>query len=171
MSPIQPNESAANHIIQIPGIVTLDPLRNDGPDALETHDIPDFSDVVLRELEVTCDNINAEVIIKRAANLFKTAGDPAPVPNRGDLTRGVLDLHRPNQQKPNKLEIVPPATVKLSDPADAPAVVKLLKKKHFCIAEILLPFLLAAATAFAAAVDDDDSDDDDPDTDRCVLAT
>ncbi len=62
------------------------------------------------------------------------------------------------------------ATIKLADPADTPAVVRLLTKKRFCILQALFPFLLAAATAFAAGGDPDDSDDDDPDIDRSAFA-
>ncbi len=165
-----PTQPSPNRTIPIPGTLTLDPLRADGPEALAAADIPDFSGATLREIEIAWENLQEEVTIKRAADLFKTADGSDPIPRSGKLIRAILDLHFSRAQKPHKLEIVPPDTLRLDHPADSHAVVRLLTLKHFCLVQILLPFLLAAATALALGPGDGDPDEDDPDTDRPALA-
>jgi len=165
-----PAEPSSDSTIPIPGTLTLEPLRAEGPEALAAPDIPDFSGATLREIEIAWENLQQEVTIKRAADLFKTSDGSDPIPRSGSLTRAVLDLHFSRAQKPHKLEIVPPNTLKLDHPADSPAVVRLLTLKHFCLVQILLPFFLAAATALALGPGDDDPDEDDPDTDHPALA-
>jgi len=126
------NEGASEHLDeldphfsnQFPWNVTLEPLRSDGLDALNFGGIVAscVRDASLRELEIHSNNALHEVTICKSDNFFHRArrGCPRsfPIPPIGTLVRACIDLHLRGEDKPRKLLILPPHSVRLFPPCD-----------------------------------------------------
>ena len=95
---------------------TLEPLRTEGPDALDSSGIEGIVRIVLREIEVDLENGNHEVITRAATDLFEgganTSACPEAVPKRGTLARAVFELQFAGSAKPRPVEVRPPNTLK-----------------------------------------------------------
>ena len=114
---------------------TLDPLRADGPDALNVDGCGDLERAVLREYEVAFDNGFEEVVIRRATDVF-AAAEARPVkadaiPKGGRLVRASFDLYFAGKKKPRKLQIRLPNALKLGRHCDVHAVQAWLSKRGF----------------------------------------
>jgi hypothetical protein len=153
-------------------IITLDPLRSDGPHALDTHDSPEIQDACLHELEILTDDAFHQATIKRADDLFQAASltPEPPVPQAGTLHRAIFILHLKNSDKPHTVELVPPHTIRLPPLLDPAVIVDWLGKRRYRILATIshnaAVLLLALASAVAPALGDGDNDDDDCDSDR-----
>lgn len=151
--------------------ITLDPLYTDGPDALDTHDIPPIASARLTEIEIRWANMAYGITIRKADDLFA----PQPpggtlVPPAGAITRATFDVLFADSPRPHKVTIEPPQRLTLEFPTDAPRVLPWLDKRHFRIPANILrtsaAILLAIASALAPASDDDDGDGDDISAER-----
>src|SRR5260221_517527 len=114
---------------------TLEPLRVEGPDALDTADVEGIVKIVLRELEITFGNGNQEVITRAANDIFQSGpGDPVrleAVPKCGTLSRAIFDLQFIGSDKPRPVEICPPDNLKFGRHCDAQLIQRWLTKRGF----------------------------------------
>jgi hypothetical protein len=55
------------------GIITLNPLRTDGPAALDTHDVPEIQAASLIELETVSEDPFHQATIKKAHDIFQAS--------------------------------------------------------------------------------------------------
>lgn len=152
-------------------ILTLAPLLDDGPDALDTHDIPPLTGATLSEIEVQWNNVEFGITVRRAEDLFAlhVPGHPL-VPPSGTITKATFKIRFQDSTVPHKVTICPPSQLTLECPSDAPRVHPWLDKRRFRIQKQILrttaALLLALASAISPALDDDDGDDDDISSDR-----
>ncbi len=122
-----------------PGVgewLTLEPLRTDGPDALDAQGIAGIVKITLREIEVAWDNLYQEVMIRRADDVFECAavgGDYDPIPRSGRLTHAVVEVQFADSAEPRRVEIRPPNTLKFERASDAETVGGWLAARGFRI--------------------------------------
>lgn len=148
--------------------VTLDPLRDHGPDALDTHGFPALKNATLTELQLQDHNDALGTTIRRGRNLFaQTRPGANPIPDATTLVKAAIEVEIAGAQRPHKVELRPPATILLEFPTDAPLLFPWLEKKQF---RRFAALLLALATALAPMMGDGDDDEDDADTDRWSLS-
>lgn len=156
-----------------PEILTLDPLYTDGPDALDTHDVPGLSDATLCEVEIRWKNSAFGVTIRKAEDLFADAAQLPLAPPATTITQATFELHFEDSPRPHRVTIRPPQNLILEFPDDRPRIAPWLSQRRFrrppTALSTLAALLIALATAVAPALDDDDGDDDDAPTDRHTL--
>ena len=112
------------------GAYTLEPLRTEGPDALDTGGLEGLRKVVLRELEVAWDRGRHEVITWEAEDIFRAA--PASVaPHDGRLARAAFDFHFADSRRPRPVEIRLPNLLKLGRHCDFQLVDRFLCQRGF----------------------------------------
>jgi len=74
--------------------LTLEPLRTDGLDALDSEGIEGISQITLVEIEVAWENEFQEVIVRKAADIFGCAAADGglydPIPKSGCLVQAVF---------------------------------------------------------------------------------
>src|SRR5205814_2208031 len=96
-------------------LVTLDPLRTLGPDALDTQALPGILKITLREIEITSDNAFHEITVHRADDLFGCAAaegpDYGPIPSTGIITRALFDIQFVGSSNPISVQICAPDVV------------------------------------------------------------
>jgi len=114
---------------------TLEPLRADGPHALNASEIPGLGDIKLRALQISLDNGNNEVITTAADDLFHSgtplSHKPAPIPRHGRLTRAIFGVHFAGCRHARVVELRPPNILKLSRRCDASLVHRWLRCRGF----------------------------------------
>jgi hypothetical protein len=114
---------------------TLEPLRTDGADALDTDGVPGLTRVVLREYEVAWDNAFREFVIRGAEDVFGAAGHRGwsgeVIPSSGRLVWAVFDFHFAGASKPRRVEVRPPNVLKLGRHCDARLVQRWLSERGF----------------------------------------
>jgi hypothetical protein len=113
---------------------TLEPLRTDGPDALEAGDVEGISQITLRGVEVALDNEFHEVCRREADDLFQCGAgqsEPAVIPRDGELTRAAFEVRFKDSAKPRQVQIRLPNTLKVSRHADACCVNRWLLRRGF----------------------------------------
>ncbi|HYG34347.1 MAG TPA: hypothetical protein VEC99_06160, partial [Clostridia bacterium] len=114
---------------------TLEPLRADGPIALDTTGLDGIDKIVLREVEVAWDNYGHDVILRAADDVFRSAAamenQDGPIPRTGRLTRAAFDLHFPDSARPRPVQIRPPNVLKVGRHCDAQRVDRWLCARGF----------------------------------------
>jgi hypothetical protein len=104
---------------------SLEPLRIDGPDALDTDGVPGISRVVLREIEMAWDNGHNETVIRKADDIFAAGmdhdADGRAIPEGPRLVRAAFDFYF-GDSKPRKVQIRVPNVLKLGRHCDAALV-------------------------------------------------
>src|SRR5271169_6077660 len=99
----EPDPNPGSHLY------TLDPLRSDGPDALDTRDVPGITKITLREIAVRLDNAVHEVFIRKADDVFACPPNPGEHPDRipraGTLAEADFDVLLSDTERPHKLTI------------------------------------------------------------------
>src|SRR5207247_8381733 len=93
--------------------------------------------IALHEIEVAWPNLSHETTVTTADDLFNcvAAGQDAsqhPIPETGTLRRAIFHVKFADSATPRPVEIVPPHTIKVSQPADAQAIEPWLIKSGFC---------------------------------------
>jgi hypothetical protein len=145
--------------------LTLHPLHTNGRSAL----LPDASAgiiyIALTELGLLWHNAFNEEIIIKADDLFACAANNGrycdPIPKGADVVRARFDIQFEESPGPCWMEIIPPHTLTLQDPHDAPRILMLLARRGFRICQNLILALILTSAAFAPANSfADDSDDD-----------
>jgi len=160
--------------------LTLEPIRADGPDAIDPAGIPEITGTRLCHLEITADNSFHEITIHQADDLFRCADAEGPlltpIPAAGIITAATFVVEFADSPEPRRVTIRLPDTILLDRPTDAPAVFRWLEKHRFRLSRkltqilLVLGLFLAAAAASALLDDDTEGDDDDDDDGRPTLA-
>jgi len=116
---------------------SLEPLRVEGPDALDTAGLEGIRKIVLRELEVAWDTPEQERTILEASDLFAANGysgrgglEEVLAPP-GRLARAGFDIHFHDSARPRPVQIRLPNILKLGRHADARRVEEWLEAKGF----------------------------------------
>jgi hypothetical protein len=112
---------------------TLEPLREDGEDALQVEPGSGIDRIVLTELEVRTDDEHEAVLRWQAKDLFAYAqatGVPA-IPNRGRLVAAAFQVHFTGQSKPSKVVVRAGNRLRLTRHCDAAAVHRWLTARGF----------------------------------------
>lgn len=112
---------------------TLEPLRADGPSALEWVGSGDVDRIVLREIEIAYRGGFREVVIRKADDIFKAAEarQREAIPGTGKLVRAAFDIYFEGAKKPRRVHIRPPNVLKLGRYCDASVVQRWLSEKGF----------------------------------------
>ncbi len=114
---------------------TLEPLRTDGPAALNPAGVQGLEKITLRELEIAWDdNRFDQKVIYQASDLFElAASSPAQevIPGEGRLVRAAFDLHFTGCPKPRPVQIRVPNLLKLGRHCDASRVQSWLALRRF----------------------------------------
>src|SRR5947209_1155110 len=98
-------------------LLTLDPLRALGPDALDTQRLPGFASITLREVEIAHTNTVHLVTLIQADDIFNcdpTEASCDPIPGTGTITRAAFDVEFADSPELFTVEICLPDTVTLS---------------------------------------------------------
>jgi hypothetical protein len=111
---------------------TLEPLRSDGLDSLQTEGVPELDKVVLRQIEVASEN-GRHIVTHASEDLFGPAARAisGPIPHSALLRRASFDLHFAGCAKPRPLHIRPPNFLKLGRHCDVHVVHRLLSRRGF----------------------------------------
>jgi len=113
---------------------TLDPLRTDGPDALDVSDIPGITRIVLREIEVAWAGEFGDSRVNKSADVFASAKarNAVAISESGRLVRAAFDVYfADNEKKPRKVQVRPPNVLKLGRHCDAALVQRWLAERGF----------------------------------------
>ncbi len=114
---------------------SLEPLRADGPDALDWIGNGEVDRIVLREIEIAWGGGFNEVVIRKADDLFAAAaaseGKRKAIPDGGRLVRAAFDVYFVGVKKPRKVQVRPPNILKLGRYCDASVVQRWLSEKGF----------------------------------------
>ena len=115
------------------GAYTLEPLRTEGAEALDTSGLDGLHKVVLRELEIAWNGGRHEVITWEAEDIFRSA--PASLaPHDGTLARAAFDFHFAGSPKPRPVQIRLPNLLKLGRHCDLRLVDRFLCERGFRVA-------------------------------------
>jgi hypothetical protein len=112
---------------------TLEPLRVDGPAALDWTGADEVDRIVLREIEVAFPGAYNEVLIRKADDIFAAADAKGwtAIPEGGRLARAAFDFWFIGARKPRKVQVRPPNILKLGQHCDAAVVQRWLSEKRF----------------------------------------
>jgi hypothetical protein len=114
-----PAESGRNRI-------TLEPLREQGPDAITAAGIPEIKATTLRELHTICDNLDCDSYIRVADDLFADGsaddGYHDLFPRACSITKAVLDFYFAGSAKPRSVTLSPRDNIITQNPSDAEIV-------------------------------------------------
>ena len=116
-------------------LLTLEPLRSHGSDALDTDGLPGIRKVTLLEIEASWDNEFQAAIIRKADDLFSSAaaeqGSYDPIPMGGRLVQAVLLVQFATSAEPQLVRIRPPGTLEVGPACDLPLLEGWLGKRGF----------------------------------------
>lgn len=146
---------------------TLEPLRSDGPHALDPEPTDGITKVTLREIQLSWDDALHKTTVAKSDDLFacEAAEDGASdlLPPGPELTQAVLDFEFTGSARPYTVRISPPSTLACTPKAGTQRITTFLSKHRFLApvhtALILLITALAAIAAPWADIDDDDDDE------------
>ena len=126
-----PDASSPSHIY------TLEPLLAEGQAALALHPADTISGATLTATMVVWHNAFNETTIRKADDLFACAALSGHcydlIPKGALLAQATLELQFTDKIGPSTIQIIPPHTLNLHDPADAPRVLAWLVKRGFCL--------------------------------------
>ena len=126
-----PDSSSPSHIY------TLEPLLAEGQAALALHPADTISGATLTATVVVWHNAFNEVTIRKADDLFACAAMNGhcydPIPKGAELAQATLELQFTDKIGPSTIQILPPHTLNLRDPAEAPRVLAWLRRRGFCL--------------------------------------
>jgi hypothetical protein len=116
-------------------LLTLEPLRALGPDALDTQAVPGIAKITLREIEITSENAFHEITIRRADDLFECAAaegpDCQPIPATGLITRAVFDIEFVGSPNPVPLQISTPDVIIFPAACPVQLIQRWLRQRRF----------------------------------------
>ena len=114
------------------GAYSLEPLRREGPDALDPAGLDGLTQIILREIELTSDSAPHEVLTRHGEDLFRvTLSVDELMPPGWRLTRAGFDLHFKGQLRPRPVQIRPPNLLKLGRHCDLRLVHRWLCQRGF----------------------------------------
>jgi len=131
-------ESAAGGVL-VHNRLTLEPLRTDGLDALDSEGLEGISQITLVEIEVAWENEFQEVIVRKAADIFGCAaaeGRPYdPIPKSGCLVQAVFLVQFGESAERQVVQLRPPGTLKIGTNPNAGLVELWLLTRGFALAQ------------------------------------
>ncbi|HEV2391944.1 MAG TPA: hypothetical protein VG146_06230 [Verrucomicrobiae bacterium] len=114
---------------------TLEPLRNEGPDALDAAGLDGIERIVLREIEIDWGGGFARRTIRMANDLFGSAAAANPpeeaIPKDGRLARAAFEILFRDCRKPRAVQIRLPNHLKVGRHCDAQRVELWLTRRGF----------------------------------------
>jgi len=112
---------------------TLDPLREDGREALDVSDVQGISKIVLREFELTWPGAFKDGVVRKSEDVFTSAEErkTLAIPESGQLVRAVFAVYFGDNPKPRKVVLRPPNLLKLGRHCDAALVQRWLLLNGF----------------------------------------
>lgn len=118
-------------------LVTLEPLRAEGPDALRREGFEELSRIVLVEIEAAWDNEFRSVIVRKADDIFACAaaeeGAYDPIPKSGCLVQAVFMLEFGDTAEPQFVQVRPPGAVTVSENCNLTGLESWLLKSGFAL--------------------------------------
>ena len=131
-------ESAAGGVL-VHNRLTLEPLRTDGLDALDSEGLEGISQITLVEIEVAWENEFQEVIVRKAADIFGCAaaeGRPYdPIPKSGCLVQAVFLVQFGESAERQVVQLRPPGTLKIGTNPNAGLVELWLLTRGFALTQ------------------------------------
>ena len=119
--------------------LTLEPLRTDGLDALDSEGLEGISQITLIEIEVAWENEFQEVIVRKAADIFGCAaaegGPYDPIPKSGCLVQAVFLVQFGESAERQVVQLRPPGTLKIGTNPNAGLVELWLLTRGFALAQ------------------------------------
>jgi hypothetical protein len=115
---------------------TLEPLRTDGRDALDSQDVEGIVRVTLREVEIAVESAFNEVFILQADDVFQyaAAANRGAIPGIGKIQRAAFDFYFEKSERPHPVQIRLPNLLKLGRHCDGRLVNELLSRRGFRVA-------------------------------------
>ncbi len=113
---------------------TLHPIREFGAEALECHDIPGISKVVLTQLELEFDDQQKLSTTWKAVDLFKCPALPMAnglLPKGATLKEASFLIHLGKSMVPLEVKIIPPNTIRLAKQSALPCVQDWMSARGF----------------------------------------
>ena len=112
---------------------TLEPLREDCADALSGRGLTSVRQIVLREVELAWGQKQGEFMVRGGMDIHGSAQSRgcAAIPVYGTIVRAGFDFYFAGHQKPRRVEVRPPNTLKLTRGCDARAVHEWLSARGF----------------------------------------
>src|SRR5262249_738784 len=122
-------KALANHRL------TLEPLRTEGADALDTDGLAGIRKVTLLELEVAWDNEFQAAIVRKADDLFGCAAVEQevydPIPAGGRLVQAAFLVEFAASSEPQLVRVRPPNTLQVGPDCDLPLLGSWLRMRGF----------------------------------------
>lgn len=117
------------------GLYTLEPLRSEGPAALDCTGVEGIRQVILREVQIAWDDPCGTVVTRFADDLFGCAlqdpGASGPIPRHGRLIRAAFDFYFTDSRAPRLVQVRVPNRLKLGRHCDAWRVDRWLSRRGF----------------------------------------
>ncbi len=117
------------------GLYTLEPLRLEGPAALDCTGVEGIRLVILREVQIAWDDPCGTVVTRFADDLFGCAmadpANPSPIPRHGRLIRASFDFYFEDCLAPRLVQVRVPNRLKLGRHCDAWRVDRWLSRRGF----------------------------------------
>lgn len=119
--------------------LTLEPLRTDGLDSLDSEGLEGISQITLVEIEVAWENEFQEVIVRKAADIFGCAAAEGglydPIPKSGCLVQAVFLIQFAESADRQIVQLRPPSTLKIGLNPNADFVERWLLTRGFAVAQ------------------------------------
>ena len=119
--------------------LTLEPLRTDGLDALDSEGLEGISQITLVEIEVAWENEFQEVIVRKAADIFGCAAAEGglydPIPKSGCLVQAVFLIQFDQSAERQIVQLRPPGTLTIGANPNADLVERWLLTRGFALAQ------------------------------------
>src|SRR6266853_2058339 len=119
--------------------LTLEPLRTDGLDALDSEGLEGISQITLVEIEVAWENEFQEVIVRKAADIFGCAAAEGglydPIPKSGCLVQAVFLIQFGESAERHMVQLRPPSTLNINTNPNSGLVEQWLLTRGFALAQ------------------------------------
>ena len=134
---INPAHSAAAALTH--NRLTLEPLRADGLNALDSEGLDGISQITLIEIEVAWENEFQEVIVRKAADIFGCAAAEGglydPIPKSGCLIQAVFLIQFNESAERQIVQLRPPGTLTIGANPNVDRVERWLLARGFALAQ------------------------------------
>ena len=159
-------------IFKVNNLFTLEPFQLHGREAIAPDPSIQIVGIFLTKLIVKSRNAFNQVTILIADDLFACAACGGqfydPIPKNEQLCEAALDILYEGSPEPHAIEIAPPDTLRLQNPADASRILRFLVRRGFQKTEKIILALILTSAAFGATACLADDVDDDGDTESAM---
>jgi hypothetical protein len=116
---------------------TLEPLRTDGPDALDVEGLEGITHIRLIEIEVAWENEFQAGIIRKASDVFGCAAAEGfaydPIPRSGRLVQAVFLVEFGPAAEPQFVQLRPPGVLKTDTSLNSGLIERWLHARGFVV--------------------------------------